>query len=72
MLDLWRRLRGRGGLRGRLGAQQWLAIFAPAGFFLIGSVGLWSMVQMVRQDGITWRGTHYPLKALIEGQQVKL
>jgi hypothetical protein len=59
-------------LRGRLGAQQWLAIFAPAGFFLIGSVGLWSMVQMVRQDGITWRGTHYPLKALIEGQQVKL
>jgi hydrogenase/urease accessory protein HupE len=36
------------------------------------AVGLWSMIQTLRKDGIRWRGTYYPLEQLIAGQRVKL
>jgi hypothetical protein len=59
-------------LRHRLDARRWLALFAPVGFFLIGCVSFWSMVQTTRKGGIHWRGTFYPIKALVEGQRVKI
>lgn len=59
-------------LRLRLGTHPWLAILAPLGFVLVGTCGLWSMIQNRRQGGIEWRGTFYPWSALVEGQRVRL
>ena len=59
-------------LRARLGMQPWLAILAPLGFVLVGTCGLWSMLQNLRRGGIEWRGTFYPWSALVEGQRVRL
>lgn len=59
-------------MRLRLNLRPWLAPLAPIGLGLVGMCALWSGLQTLRKGGITWRGTFYPLDALIEGQRVKL
>lgn len=59
-------------LRLRMNGRLWLAPFAPLGLFLVGTCGLWSMIQILRTGGINWRGTTYPWDKLVKGQRVKL
>ena len=59
-------------LRVRMKGRLWLAPFAPFGIFLVGTCGLWSMIQILRTGGINWRGTTYPWDKLVKGQRVKL
>ena len=59
-------------LRLRMNGRLWLAPFAPIGIFLVGTCGLWSMIQILRTGGINWRGTTYPWDKLVKGQRVKL
>jgi glycosyltransferase involved in cell wall biosynthesis len=59
-------------LRLRMDGRLWLAPFAPIGLFLVGTCGLWSMIQILRTGGINWRGTTYPWDKLVKGQRVKL
>lgn len=46
-------------------------LLAPAGLFLISLMMLRASWLCVRNNGIDWRGTHYPLAALRAGQRVK-
>ncbi len=46
-------------------------LFLPAGLVLISLMMLRAGFQCVRNDGIDWRGTHYPLDQLRGGQRVK-
>ena len=46
------------------GGRRWHGLFFPAGLLVLDYVLLRSMVVTLWQRGITWRGTHYPLKAL--------
>jgi len=48
-----------------------ILIMLPAGMLLISLMLLRAGFQCVRNDGIDWRGTHYPLKQLRAGQRVK-
>jgi len=59
-------------LRLFLHSRPWAALLAPLGILLIGMVAMWSTFRTLRQGGITWRGTFYPLDQLIAGQRVKL
>ncbi len=59
-------------LRLRLKTGPWLALLAPLGFILVGTCGLWSMIQIMRRGGIDWRGTFYPWSKLKKGQRVRL
>jgi glycosyltransferase involved in cell wall biosynthesis len=59
-------------LRIRFGTRPWLSILAPLGFVLVGSCGLWSIIQILRRGGIDWRGTFYSWNELVDGQRVKL
>jgi glycosyltransferase involved in cell wall biosynthesis len=47
-------------------------LFWPAGLFLIAAMLLHAALQCIRNDGIDWRGTHYPMAELRQGQRVKL
>ena len=44
----------------------------PLGLLLMSAMMLWSGFQCVRNRGIDWRGTHYPVEALKQGQRVRL
>ena len=59
-------------LRIRFDTRPWLSVLAPLGFVLVGSCGLWSIIQILRRGGIDWRGTFYPWNDLVDGQKVKL
>lgn len=59
-------------LRLRMNGRAWLAPFAPIGLFLVGTCGLWSMIQILRTGGINWRGTSYSWDKLVKGQRVKI
>jgi len=48
-----------------------ILIMFPAGMLLISLMLLRAGFQCVRNDGIDWRGTHYPVKQLRAGQRVK-
>jgi len=43
----------------------------PLGLIMISFMFLWSGYLCMKNGGINWRGTHYPLKALRAGQRVK-
>jgi hypothetical protein len=43
----------------------------PFGLLLIGSMMLRAGYKCLKNDGIEWRGTHYPLMQLRQGQRVK-
>lgn len=48
-----------------------ILLMFPVGMLLISLMLLRAGFQCVRQDGIVWRGTRYPLKQLRAGQRVK-
>ena len=55
------------------GANQTLYfLFAPLGFFIFSLMMLWSGYRCVKNKGVSWRGMHYSIKELREGQRVKL
>ncbi len=58
--------------RERLAHSFWASLLAPLGLPVLGWSILRSTYQTLRGDGITWRGTHYSLKALRAGQCVDL
>ena len=43
----------------------------PAGMLLISLMMLRAGFQCIRNNGIDWRGTHYPLEQLRAGQRLK-
>jgi len=43
----------------------------PLGLIMISLMFLWSGYRCMKNGGINWRGTHYPLQALRAGQRVK-
>ena len=43
----------------------------PVGLFMLSLMMLWAAFQCLKNNGIDWRGTHYPLKELRAGQRVK-
>ena len=43
----------------------------PLGLIMISLMFLWSGYRCLKNNGINWRGTHYSLKALRNGQRVK-
>lgn len=47
-------------------------LFTPVGIVLIAFMVAWSGYKCLRQRGIVWRGTRYPLDELRQLQQVKL
>lgn len=47
-------------------------LFCPAGLLLIAAMLLHSALKCIKNDGIDWRGTHYSLIELRQGQRVKL
>lgn len=57
----------RGGIRERIS----LMLF-PVGILLISVMMLNAAYQCLRQDGIDWRGTYYPLSQLKAGRRIKL
>ncbi|HEY7559533.1 MAG TPA: glycosyltransferase family 2 protein [Candidatus Binatia bacterium] len=46
-------------------------LLLPAGMLLIGLMMLRAGFQCVRNNGIDWRGTHYPLEQLRAGQRIR-
>ncbi len=46
-------------------------LFFPVGFVLISLMILRAGFQCIRNNGIDWRGTHYPLEQLRKGQRLK-
>jgi hypothetical protein len=48
-----------------------ILLMFPAGMLLITLMLLRAGFQCLGNDGIDWRGTHYPLKQLRAGQRVK-
>jgi hypothetical protein len=46
-------------------------LFFPAGVLMITGMMLRAGYQCVKNGGIDWRGTHYPLEQLKAGQRVK-
>ena len=59
-------------LKRRMQTPVWRAALAPIGLSLVLTAGLWSMVQIRRNDGISWRGTRYGWEELVAGQRVKV
>ncbi len=47
-------------------------LFTPVGIAIIAFMVAWSGYKCLRQRGIVWRGTRYPLKELRQLQRVKL
>ena len=47
-------------------------LFCPAGLLIIAALLLRVGLKCIKNDGIDWRGTHYPTAALRQGQRVKL
>jgi hypothetical protein len=48
-----------------------ILIMFPAGMLLISLMLLRAGFQCVQNDGIDWRGTHYPLEQLRAGQRIR-
>ena len=59
-------------LKYRMKTPVWRALFAPIGLSLVLTAGLWSMIQIQRSGGISWRGTRYDWDELVAGQRVKV
>ena len=47
-----------------VGGRWWHGLLFPAGLLVLDYILLRSMVVTLWQGGITWRGTHYPLRDL--------
>ena len=47
-------------------------LFCPAGLLIIAVMLMHAGHKCIKHDGIDWRGTHYPMAALRQGQRVKL
>ncbi|MDH5327325.1 MAG: glycosyltransferase [Gammaproteobacteria bacterium] len=43
----------------------------PLGLVLLSAMLLWSAFQCIRNGGVDWRGTHYSMQELKQGQRVK-
>jgi hypothetical protein len=43
----------------------------PLGLLLVNAMMIRAAYQCLRNDGIDWRGTHYPLAQLHAGQPIK-
>ena len=54
------------------GVRWWILPFFPLGALMTNLIGLRSMLQTLRQGGIRWRGTFYPLAELRAMQVTKI
>jgi hypothetical protein len=51
-------------MAGEIGAPRWTGVLYPAGALILGWIVLRTLVLNLRQGGIVWRGTFYPLAEL--------
>ncbi|MGB7951660.1 MAG: glycosyltransferase family 2 protein, partial [Candidatus Binatia bacterium] len=51
--------------------KSFILLFFPVGVLMITAMMLHAGYQCLKNDGIDWRGTHYPLDQLKSGQRVK-